>query len=134
MIQEQIAEVESMLGGKAIPSTEVSENGTGKRRKFSAASRRKMALAQRKRWAALKGSSSEGPGTRAPEAPKKAKRKMSVSVRKAIGEATRKRWALRRAAESTKSAPMKNPSRKVAASTAKKTAPKKSAPVVAAAV
>ena len=107
-IQEQIAEVEGMLGGGSLVSTGASDTPTGKRRKFSASSRRKMAAAQKARWAKLKG---EAPTPEATESePAKAKRrKLSASARKAIGEATRARWAAKRAAEQ---APAKRASKK----------------------
>ena len=107
-IQEQIAEVEGMLGVKsgAIASTE--DASTGKRRQFSAASRRKMALAQKARWAAIRGTS-EQPETSTPAPTKAKRRKMSAAGRKAVGDATRARWAAKRAAES---APAKKVSKK----------------------
>jgi len=58
---------------------------------MSAAGRRHIAAAQRKRWAAVKKSQAQGKGAEKPAAPKK--RKMSAAARKRIGEATRKRWA-----------------------------------------
>jgi hypothetical protein len=51
-----------------------------------------MAMAQRARWAAIRGESE--PST--PEAAKP-KRKLSAAGRKAIIAATKKRWALKRA-------------------------------------
>jgi hypothetical protein len=42
---------------KVSASVEPSANGTRTKRVFSAATRKKMALAQKKRWAALKGQS-----------------------------------------------------------------------------
>src|SRR5438105_7855625 len=62
------------------------------RRKMSAATRKAMAEAQRKRWATLKGDS----GTQKP--PKRAKRKLSAAGRAAIVAALKKRWAAKRAA------------------------------------
>jgi hypothetical protein len=61
------------------------------RKKMSAAGRRAIAAAQRKRWAALKGETK-------PAAPKKAKRKLSAAGRAAIVAALRKRWAANKAA------------------------------------
>jgi hypothetical protein len=96
-IDQNIAEVEALLGGKTKTSATVepvaepvATRGRGKR---SAAVRQKMALAQRARWAKLKGES-----VPAPE-PVKAKRKLSEAGRKAIIAATKKRWAAKRAAE-----------------------------------
>ena len=70
-LDSQIADVRQLLGPDQP------------RHKRSAAVRRKMAAAQRRRWAALKA---------APEAPKP-KRRLSAAGRKAIIEATKKRWA-----------------------------------------
>jgi hypothetical protein len=60
---------------------------------MSAAGRKAIAEAQRKRWAASK-KAAEGP---APEVASKPKRKLSAAGRKAIIAATKKRWALKRA-------------------------------------
>lgn len=63
-----------------------------RKRTMSAAGRRRIAAAQRKRWAATK-------KTNAEPAPK---RKLSAAGRKAIADAARKRWAaLRKAKERT---------------------------------
>lgn len=139
-IQEQIAHVEAMLGGKSTTSATTSPEAPsiGKRRKFSAATRRRMAEAQKARWAA-KGTS-EKPGEVTPEAPK-ATRKLSAAGRKAISQATKKRWRLQKAAEATKSAPATKASKKAVVKKAsvtakrstrvKKAAAKKTAPVAA---
>jgi len=76
-----------------------------------AAARRKMAEAQRRRWAKVKGREITAPAA----APKK--RKISAAGRKAIAEATRKRWAEYRAAKAAKPAKRvarKKPSAKAA--------------------
>jgi len=52
---------------------------TGKRKKFSAAVRRKMALAQKARWAKIKGESE--PAAPAPAEVPKAKRKLSAAAK-----------------------------------------------------
>jgi hypothetical protein len=67
-----------------------------KRKKFSAAARRKMGLAQKERWAKIKGES-EPPSVATPEPPKP-KRRISEEGMKRIIAATKKRWRLRRAA------------------------------------
>jgi hypothetical protein len=85
-IDERIAEIrERLTGGRAEPAAKP-EAG----RKVSAAGRKRMAEAQRKRWAAKKQASA------APEA-QKPKRKMSAAGRKRISEASKRRWALVRA-------------------------------------
>ena len=91
-LAEQIAELRVMLDGRPAESTATSEAPKGKRRKMSAAGRARIAAAQRKRWAKLKGESSKA----TPEAPKP-KRRLSAAGRKAIIAATKKRWRLQRA-------------------------------------
>jgi hypothetical protein len=72
------------------------EVATGKRKKFSVAARKRMALAQRVRWAKIK---DEGQPS-APAAPEPAKpsRRISPEGMKRIIAATKKRWRLKRAA------------------------------------
>ena len=123
-IDDQIAELRSMLSGVPAETAVTPEEGAPrKRKKFSAAARKRMAEAQRARWAAIKGTSDQpelATGT-----PAKAKRKMSAAARKAIGEATRQRWALKKkATEAAKVIPAKKASRKAAV---KKKAPAKAA-------
>jgi len=93
------------------------------RKKFSAATRKKMALAQKKRYAALKGQTE--PEQAAATQPARAirKRKLSAAGLANIRAAVAKRWAK---AKSAKNAPVAT--KKVAA---KKSATKKSAPVAA---
>ena len=57
---------------------------------MSASARRRIAEAQRKRWAAVR---------KAKAAPTKPKHKLSAAGRKAIIDATKKRWAAIRAAK-----------------------------------
>jgi hypothetical protein len=81
-----------------------------------------MALAQKARWAKIRGES-ETPAPSPPK-PTKAKRKISEEGMKRIIAATKKRWRLARAAAKTKAAktaPKKTAGRKKAA--VKKTAP-----------
>lgn len=89
-IDAKIAELRGVLsGGPAEPSA-ASESPMRKRRKMSAAARKRIAEAQRKRWAAARKSST-------PEAAAKPKRKLSAAGRRAIAAATKRRWALKRA-------------------------------------
>jgi hypothetical protein len=74
-----------------------------KHSKRSAAVRRRMALAQKARWARIKGET-EPPATPAPQPPKP-KRKISAEGMKRIIAATKKRWRLQKAA--AKSVPAK---------------------------
>jgi hypothetical protein len=83
------------------PVVSAPEAPTGKRKQFSAASRRKMALAQKARWAKIKGESEPVPAT--PEPPT-AKRKISAEGLQRIIAATKKRWHLKRAAALAKKA------------------------------
>jgi len=78
-IQAVIADVQARLRGNA----EAAESAP-KKRTMSAATRARIAEAQRKRWATQR---------HAIEAPERPKRKMSAAGRKAIAEATKKRWA-----------------------------------------
>ena len=94
-IDSQIAELRNMLdGGSKETAAMPSETGTGKRKKFSLASRKKMAAAQRARYAKLRG---ESEPTEA--ATTKRKRKMSAAGRKAISMAAKKRWKAIKAAK-----------------------------------
>jgi hypothetical protein len=85
-IREQIealeAELNSIFGG-ASPVRRGRPPGSGKRR-MSAAGRRAIAAAQKRRWAKLKG------GEEKPA--RKSRRKMSAAGRAKIAAATRERW------------------------------------------
>jgi hypothetical protein len=93
-LAEQIARVRQMLGGRASSTDSAGPDMTAaparKRRRFSPATRRRMAEAQRARWAAAKGAASPVPAKKS-AAPKK--RRISAASRKAMSEATKKRWA-----------------------------------------
>jgi len=94
-IDKQIAELRSMLTGSAETATITPEATPGKRKKFSAAARRKMALAQKARWAKIRGESAPAPAKlKTP----KTKRRISPEGMKRIIAATKKRWRLARAA------------------------------------
>jgi hypothetical protein len=70
-----------------------------KKRTMSVAGRRRIAAAQRRRWAAVK---------KAKAKPEKPRRKLSAAGRKAIVAATKKRWAaVRKAKGKTKEAAAK---------------------------
>jgi hypothetical protein len=96
-IDQQISELRAMLPGgppKDGSGPELPKAATRPKRRMSAAGRRAIAEAQRKRWAAARGEAqSEAP---APE-PTKPKRQLSAQGRKAIADATRRRWAMKRA-------------------------------------
>ena len=90
-IDEHITQVRAMLGirprgrpRKSAPSvTAFSPQPASRKGTMSAAGRRRIALAQKKRWAAYKKAKTGKPG----------KRHMSAAGRRRIAEATRKRWA-----------------------------------------
>jgi valyl-tRNA synthetase len=117
-IDDQIAELRAMLSGAPAESAATPETPTLKRRKFSAAARRRMKEAQQLRWAKIRGESE--PPVAAPEQPKP-KRKLSKAGRAAIVAALKKRWREKKAAVKAASAAAKK-------GTAKKAAAKK-APV-----
>jgi hypothetical protein len=89
-IDEQIAGIRRMLGGRN-GSTAATEPAPRQHR-ISAAGRRAIAAAQRRRWAEKK---AETRGS-APKT-KKPKRKLSPAGRAAIVAALKKRWAAKRA-------------------------------------
>ena len=91
-IDAQIAELRQMLTGSPTATAATPEVPKGKRR-MSAAARKRIGDAQRKRWAESKKTSSPV----APKAPKP-KRKLSAAGKAAIVAALKKRWAAKRAA------------------------------------
>jgi hypothetical protein len=115
-IDAKIAELRAMLPGSTAESAARPE-GTPRKHKISAAARRRMAIAQRKRWAKTRGES-EPP---APAIAPKAKRRISEEGMKRIIAATKKRWRLQKAAAKAppakaakKSAPFKKAAKKTA--------------------
>lgn len=92
-LAEQISELRAMLNGRPVETAAVTSK-PAKRKKFSAAARRKMAMAQKARWAKLKGQSAK-PLTVVTSKPK---RKLSKAGRAAIVAALKKRWAAKKAA------------------------------------
>jgi cell division septum initiation protein DivIVA len=95
-LDEQIRELRAMLpqnGASAGPATPT--RGPRKRRRMSADARRRIAEAQRKRWAAIR---NEGGASASMKRATKPRRKLSAAGRKRIIEANRKRWAATRGA------------------------------------
>jgi hypothetical protein len=88
-IDEQIAQVRQLQNGHSPAGTSEPQKRT--RRKMSAAARKRMGEAQRKRWAAKSGAQT------ASEATAKLKRKLSAAGRAAIVAALKKRWAAKKA-------------------------------------
>ncbi len=91
-IDTRIAELRAMQTGASAGETATPKEPKQRRRKMSAAGRKAIAEAQRKRWAIKKAAD----GT-AQHQVAKPKRKLSAAGRKAIIAATKKRWALKRA-------------------------------------
>ena len=100
-IDEQITELRAMLPGGHAETATPAEITRPWRQKRSLAVRRRMALAQKERWAKIKGDSE--PSVPAPAKPPKAKRKLSAAGRAAIIAASKKMWARKRAAAKAKS-------------------------------
>jgi hypothetical protein len=112
-----LREVDSPAAAPKAESAATPAAPTRKRRKFSAAARRKMALAQKSRWAKIKGETARPAPAAAPAKPQ---RRISPEGMKRIIAATKKRWRLQKAAAKSASA--------------KKAAPKKAKPPSAKAV
>jgi hypothetical protein len=83
-IDSKMAELRAQLRGSAVAPNGASHAGS-KHGGMSAAGKRRIAEAQRKRWAALKAAKAE------PAMPKK--RKLSAAGRAAIVKAVKARWA-----------------------------------------
>ncbi len=77
-IDSKIAELRSLLPDGSAATAAAPEPAKGKRRTMSAAARKRIGEAQRKRWAASKGKSEPAPG------PVKSRRKLSAAGKKAI--------------------------------------------------
>ena len=83
-INEQIADLRAMLSGGSAGNLAKPATIVRKRRKMSAAARKRIGDAQRERWAASRGRSESD----TPEVRKQ--RKMSATGRRAISKATKK--------------------------------------------
>ena len=127
-IDAQIADLRAMLpGGRTAVAT---PDAAPLKRKVSAAARRRMALGQQKRWAAIKGTT-ESSSAATPKA-SKPKRKLSAAGRANIVAALKKRWAAKKSMKTApavaKKAVQKAAAKKAAAKKAVKT-PEQAAPV-----
>lgn len=136
-IDAQIAELRAMLPGGRTETAATPEAPTVKRRKISAAARKRMREGQQRRWAKIRGESEPASPSATPE-PVEPKRKLSAAGKAAIVAALKKRWAAKKAAAKKapavakkspvkkaaieKTAAKKNPSKK-AAKAPKQTAP-----------
>jgi len=88
-IDAETAELRALLPGGSPESATTPEAPTGKRKKFSAAARRKMAMAQKARWAKIRGESE-------PTAPAPKKRKLSAAARARLAANLKKARAAKR--------------------------------------
>jgi hypothetical protein len=96
-IDRQIAELRAMLPGGSTQTAATPEPAKRKRRKFSAATRRKMKASQRRRWAKVRGEAEPAPAK--PKAAKKA------HAAKAKPAAAKKAPAKKAAAKKTATVP-----------------------------
>jgi hypothetical protein len=92
-IDSQIADLRQLLNGDHTLAAVGADNSAPKR-KVSAAARRRMAAAQKARWAKVRAASVPTVSASAAE-PAMRERKLSAAGRKAISEAAKKRWALK---------------------------------------
>jgi hypothetical protein len=90
-IDEQIAQVRQLLNGDRPVAASTSEPQKQPHRKMSAATRKRMGEAQRKRWATKSDAETASKTTAKP------KRKLSDAGRTAIVAALKKRWAAKKA-------------------------------------
>ena len=95
-IDGKIAALRQQLGGNWASVPAGSSDGTrpARQRTMSAAGRKRIAEAQRKRWKAFHQAQEPAAAKNAPAA-----RRMSAAGRKRIAEATKKRWAAFRKAK-----------------------------------
>ena len=108
-IDSQIDELRQLLNGGSA-ETGAESGSPARKRKISAAGRRRMAAAQKARWAKIRGEAEPASSLVAPK-PARQKRKLSAAGRKAISEATKRRWALKRAEAAKTSAAKKTPAK-----------------------
>ncbi len=88
-LESRLTAINRVLGGDVVVTAAPTAK-QGSRRTVSAATKAKMAAAQKARWAKLKGNAA--PTTTSAPAPKQ-KRKMSAAGRAAIKAAQKVRWA-----------------------------------------
>jgi hypothetical protein len=131
-IDAQIAELRTMLSGDRPEPAPTPKAPKGKRRKMSAAARKRIGDAQRKRWAESKGEAQSPSEIAAPER-LKPKRRLSAAGKAAIVAALKKRWAVKRAAakKTTPASAKKGVAKKTTVKKAAKAPVKESAKKVA---
>jgi hypothetical protein len=98
--QVEIDKLDQIISGiESLNGAEASTKTTQPKRIISAASRRKMALAQKARWAGLRKKSQPIAVVAKSTGPAPAKHKISAAGRKRMAAASRARWAAFRAAK-----------------------------------
>jgi hypothetical protein len=96
----EIEKLDQIISGiETLNGVGVPRNSTQPTRILSAASRRKMALAQKARWASVRKQSQPAAAVGKATGATPAKRTMSAASRKKIAVAVRARWAKIRAAK-----------------------------------
>ena len=118
-IDAQITELRAVLTGTPTEAAATPEAPKGNRRKMSAAARKRIGDAQRKRWAESKRESAPS----SPVAPK-TKRRLSKAGKAAIVAALKKRWAAKRVAAKAQQSPAKKAAKKAPAKASRKAAKK----------
>ena len=96
IIESRLAEISRVLGGDSVaatPSPAAPTTTTKGKRTFSAATRAKMKVSQKLRWAAKKGKAAGKAIADAAPAPKKAKRTMSEATKAKMRASHQARWA-----------------------------------------
>ena len=89
-------ELTRILGVPAGPTVAPAPVGKRRKRRFSAATRAKMAASMKARWAARKAGASGG--AKAPAGAKKPKKRISAAARARLSAAAKARWAKVKAA------------------------------------
>jgi hypothetical protein len=110
-IEARMSELRARIGGQPASAPPAEAGAT--KRTVSPAARRRMAAAQKKRWAAIRNAKAEV----AAAPPKAKKRHLSPEGLARIIAATKRRWATLRKAKAAKAAP--KPAAKAAAKTTK---------------
>ena len=100
-LNQRIAELREMLNGGSAQAGAVAEPAPRKRRRMSTAARRRIAMAQKARWARVRDKFK--PGSAKVKTPKP-KRRISEEGMKRIIAATKPRWRLQRSGMKAKSA------------------------------
>ena len=105
-IDRAISALQAVTGDHAGSESKSSASqARPRKRRLSAAGRKRIAEAAKRRWAAIKAAKAGPTAKAASKAVKhRAKRRISAAGRKRIAEAARKMWARRKAAAKTASA------------------------------